>query len=158
MRLLIFDEYFLSGWDDLQSLLRLQKRIYIYVHVYSRLPNHLRTDNSMRACSRERGKRKIDVIWLSVFRHAARRRNVRTAPTMMPKQYTHKRALRLRQNSLLKLVLNLRARSICDLYMKKISDKKRRGKRKKQTNRQKRRNVISRRETIVTYLKYKYSL
>lgn len=107
----------------------------------------------MRVCLKKK-ERKIYGIWLSVFRHATRRRNVRTAPTMMPKQYTHKRALRLRQNFLLKLVLNLRARSICELYIyiheKWISDKKKSPKAKDS------RDVISRRwETIVTYLKCK---
>jgi len=67
--------------------------------------------------------REIYGVWPFVFfRHAAPRRNVRTAPTMMPKQYTHKRALRLRQNSLLKLALNLlRAlRSICESYNMRV--------------------------------------
>lgn len=131
--------------------------------MYSRLPNHLRTDRQLcvyeRACSRGR-KRDLWYLTFCFFRHAARRRNVRTAPTMMPKQYTRKRALRLRQNSLLKLVLNLRARSICELYMRKKNESRIERKKGKKKTRQKRgtREITSRatvRNDCHVYLKCK---
>lgn len=112
-RLLIFDERFWQNAEHVVDRIRIltdERDVHFF-----RLPNHLRTDSVSANCP-SASSRDLWCLTFCFFRHAAHRRNVRTAPTMMPKQYTRKRALRLRQNSLLKLVLNLRARSICEAY------------------------------------------